>query len=386
MKSKMRSAVAVLMLTLSVSSTGWAEAPNLSGFVETSYNLNFNRPPSQTQRGRSFDFHTNSFIFNAFHLKAVGSIGEDAGYVGELIAGSDARVIKDPFTQVAGAGTAGSGAASNVEYHEAYAWYKCPLMNGVTFTAGKFATLEGIEVIEGPDNYTVSRGFLFGLAEPFTHTGFKANYAFTDQFDLTLGLVNGWDTLTDNNRGKTIIGRVGLNLGDLFNGGISFTYGAEKDNLKTAATAASLAAQDDKRTSLDATFWSKFNDMVTVAWQANYGEEEKASAYTAGLGATWFGFGIQPKITVSDKFWVGARYEYFEDKDGARTAPAVAKPHALQNITIAPAWKIYDPLTFQVEGRYDWSSQSYFEQKDGAVANFNAAQQFTVGAKFDYVF
>ena len=48
-------------------------------------------------------------------------------------------------------------------------------------------TLEGIEVIEGYQNYTVTRGCLFGMAEPFTHTGVKANYAFTKQLDLTVG-------------------------------------------------------------------------------------------------------------------------------------------------------------------------------------------------------
>jgi len=62
----------------------------------------------------------------------------------------------------------------------------------LTFTAGKFVTSEGIEVIEGNQDYTVTRGFLFGLAEPYTTTGVKADYQFTKQLDLMLGVVNGW--------------------------------------------------------------------------------------------------------------------------------------------------------------------------------------------------
>ena len=60
---------------------------------------------------------------------------------------------------------------------------------GVTLKAGKFATLLGYEVIESPSNLNVSRGYLFTLAIPLTHTGGLASYTFTDGFNMTAGVV-----------------------------------------------------------------------------------------------------------------------------------------------------------------------------------------------------
>jgi len=393
MKFSIKSVVVAASLSLTASSMLLADGPKFSGYFEPTYNFNFNRPPSLTQRGRSFDTQTNTFALNAFQLQATGGLGDSCGYVGKLLLGTDANVIKDANGPAAAAGTQGSGSGTDAEIEEGYLWYKAPIGSGLTITAGKFVTFEGIEVIEGKDDYTISRGYLFGLAEPFTHTGIKADYQFIKQVDLAMGVVNGWDSLTDHNRGKTFIGRLGINLGDPFSGGISWTYGAEKNVFATGF--ANQPSQDDKRTSLDATFATTFNKWVTLAYQANYGEEANANAFPEGTNpvnppftsyATWFGFALEPKVTLTDKFWIGGRYEYFEDKDGARTGPAFARTNALQNVTIAPAYKLTDAVTFQTELRYDWGNQPYFEQKDAPAFNANAANQATVSAKFDYVF
>jgi len=389
----MRLAVVAASLALGVSSLSWADAPKFSGYLETSYNYNFNQPNGQINRGRSFDTRANSFNLNAFQLQATGALGDNSGYTAKMLFGTDASAIKNPN----GNATNLTGTTNDeVDIEEAYAWYKAPLGSGLTITAGRFVTFEGIEVIEGKDDYTVSRGLLFGLAEPFTHTGVKADYQFTKQLDLALGVVNGWDQVEDQNSSKTFIGRLGVNLGDPFSGGLSWTYGDEKPYAGSA-----VDVNHDMRTSVDATFSTVFNKTFTLAYQANYGEEANANTYAeshngtvapAGTSyATWFGFGIQPKVTITDKFWIGGRYEYFEDKDGARTGGVAGtlKPTTLQNFTIAPAYKLTDALTVQTELRYDWSNVNYFDQRNsaGAVpAGFASANQATVGAKIDYVF
>ena len=73
----------------------------------------------------------------------------------------------------------------------------------LTVMAGKFVTLQGSEVIWSPSNNNFSRSILFG-AIPFTHTGVRAGYAASDTVTLYGGLNNGWDQLTDQNKGKTI--------------------------------------------------------------------------------------------------------------------------------------------------------------------------------------
>ena len=64
---------------------------------------------------------------------------------------------------------------------------------GSPLKAGKFVTLLGYEVIESPNNLNFSRGYLFTLAIPLTHTGGLASYTFTDWFSMTAGVVLGWD-------------------------------------------------------------------------------------------------------------------------------------------------------------------------------------------------
>ncbi len=54
-------------------------------------------------------------------------------------------------------------------------------------------TLLGYEVIESPNNLNFSRGYLFTFAIPLTHTGGLLSYAFTDWFNMTAGVVLGWD-------------------------------------------------------------------------------------------------------------------------------------------------------------------------------------------------
>jgi len=372
----MRLAVIAASLAL-VTSACWADAPKFSGYLETGYNYNFNNPNSQSNRVRSFDNQSNAFLLNAFQLRADGQVGDNAGYTAKALFGHDATVIN--------AATTGTAGTADVAIEEAYAWYKAPLGSGLTVTAGRFVTLEGIEVIEGNQDYTVSRGLLFGIAEPLTHTGVKANYQFIKQLDLTLGVVNGWDAQTENNTSKTFIGRLGINLGDPFSGGISWTYGDEK--------ATAVDVNHDKRTSIDGTFSTVFNKSLTLAYQVNYGEEANTSIIAARSYDTWFGFGLQPKWTINDKWWMGARYEYFEDKDGGRLAAngigiQKAGTAAIQSISIAPAYNLTSNMVFQTELRYDWSNQALFDQRDsgGIPGGFASANQATVSAKVDYTF
>src|SRR5260370_33205678 len=72
----------------------------------------------------------------------------------------------------------------------------------LTVIAGKFTTLSGTEVIASTGNTNISRSMLFG-AVPFTHTGVRATWALSDTVSLIAGINNGWDQLTDANKGKT---------------------------------------------------------------------------------------------------------------------------------------------------------------------------------------
>ncbi len=84
-----------------------------------------------------------------------------------------------------------------------YLTYTAPIGSGVSFEAGRFVTLLGAEIIPvyNNQNFNESRGLLFNLGEPLTHTGIRASYTFNDYVSATAGLNNGWDDPAANSNG-----------------------------------------------------------------------------------------------------------------------------------------------------------------------------------------
>src|ERR1035437_3163139 len=138
----------------------WYDSVGLSGYLESSYVGNLNAPASRTNAGRVFDVESNSFNLNAFHLQIAKPVSDDGyGFTVKLHTGRDARVIK----------SAGTTGAQDFDVQEAYGTYVPNILGKkLSLIAGKFVTLEGVEVIESPNNQNFSEGLLFGCVEPFT--------------------------------------------------------------------------------------------------------------------------------------------------------------------------------------------------------------------------
>ena len=233
--------------------------------------------------------------------------------------------------------------------------------SGFTFTAGKFATYEGIEVIDGWLNPTITRGYLYYLAEPVTHVGAKLHYT-ADALDVGVGVVNGWDTNNgyfatgDNNPQKTLIWRIGYTTAPFW-AAFSGTYGVEKPGL-----------DKDPRLSLDLTGAAIVNENLTINFQGNMGSEKNAQILDATKTATWVGFGLQPLFKM-DAFQVGARFELFSDKGLARTGSFVNPLDAmgvptntndkvtLWTVAVAPGYTIANALLLRAEFRADGANK-----------------------------
>ncbi|MCI0706244.1 MAG: porin [Ignavibacteriae bacterium] len=309
-----------------------------SGFIDASYNYNLSS--GTTNSLRSYDARANQILLNNIHVVASGSPSEKLSYVAEFDFGTDAAV--HGLLHQTGLGATPVA----VDVQEAYLVYS--FSDQVTFTGGKFVTFQGIELIESPANPTISRGYLFGLAEAFTHVGGFVNIIPSGSFDIKVGVVNGWDLLVDNNPDKTIISRLGFNLGDPLAFGISHSYGVEQVN------------SSDARNSIDLTGVTKSIPGIALNFQVNYGTET-----FSGVDTKWFGFGLQPVIPLSSTIDLGLRAEYFADDQGARTgAPGLAA----YNVTVVPAFK-YDGITFRVEYRFDNANQEVFIKKTGTAKN-----------------
>ena len=302
---------------------------------------------------------SNGFQLHLAHLSVKHQLNEHVFGVIEFDAGSDAAVNHNPngYTDKAGPGTL-------FDVQEAYGVLTD---YGLTFTAGKFATYEGIEVIEGPADPTVTRGLLYWLAEPVTHVGAKLHYT-AGPVDVGVGVVNGWDTTNglfstgDNNNQKTFIWRAAVTPSPAFFAALSGSYGVEKPTDK------------DPRLSVDLTGAAVANDMLTINFQGNIGTEKNSNTVdpTNVKNATWMGLGLQPVLHFGAAS-VGARFEVFEDKGLSRVlaaapnlnVPAGTTPTdkvTLWNLSVAPGYTFDSAFTTRLELRYDGASQPILGQ------------------------
>ena len=310
--------------------------PTVSGFIDGTYNYNFNRPAGGVTPYHTYTAPHQSFLLNAAHVALTGSDGK-LSYAVEIDAGTDAFVntLDDDF-----------------DVQEAWVSYTAD--TGLGFKAGKFVTTMGIEVIESGANPTISRGFLFGLAEPFTHVGALGTYKINDRMDVAAGVINGWDVMVDNNSYKTMMGKFGLTL-EQFALVLSAYTGPEQP-----------LNDDDWRTVFDATGVIKLGT-IDIWVQANIGTEQNAGGGPpADPGdATWTGIGVQPVFRLTEQFSLGARAELFSDNDGARTG----FDQTLFNVSVAPAFALTSHLTLRAEGRVDMSSEDVYVDTDGEASS-----------------
>jgi hypothetical protein len=323
-------------------------APSITGYVDETYNYNFakNSGPAANAYDE-YSPNTKTFDLNTAHLSISGSdSATGVGYDIETDFGTDAA-LNDP-----------NSPSGLFDVQQAFLTYAFGPGRAWGLKAGKYDTYEGIEVTAAGSNPTISRGLLFTLAEPISHTGLELNYT-QGMMDLHLGLVNGWDQVLDVNTTPTGLAKIGLNWGDPLALTISGLVGEEN-----FALAGYPALGDTKgiRTSVDVTGVTHVVKMVDINFQGNYGMQAHASALSAGKTATWYGFGVQPLLHVNSMWELGLRYEFFNDLDGARANFGVKQ--IIQDVSLAPTYTINKYLTARVEYRVDFSNKKVFINTD----------------------
>ena len=326
------------------------------GFLDVSAHYNANNPESQASALRCYDAKADSFYLNTLHAAVSLDFGKGLTAVVEADAGSDASVNKlDP-----------DGVEElNFDVQEAYVAYALP-NSPFGFKAGKFATFMGIEVIESPDNPTITRGFLFGLAECFTHLGFLATWK-EGPFDATLGAVNGWDVVTDTNTGKTAVGKVSFASENRYGVTASFMVGPEQPDDNQSI-----------RRAADVTGFVNLGEDLRVNLQGLWGDDEVGALSRHRV--RWYGFGIQPVGSLTDAFSIGLRAEWFRDVDGARTGHI--DEMEVWNVSLVPALRLTENLTVRAEGRYDWATEDVFEDDEGGPKDCQATLSGEVIVRF----
>src|SRR6185295_10202595 len=249
---------------------------------------------------------------------------------------------------------------------------------------------------------------------------------------VALGLVNGWDNIEDNNRGKTFEWGVFLTPHERFSATFYGTYGAEQSNgnaiFGNAAGGVCVSGTlgcdpSAKRTVVGAIITAKITNSDTLVFEPYYANEGNASGYKPASNARWNGLGAYWIHDFNDQNQPHAwstrlRGEIWEDAGGARscvggvnfnggtnvcatqpgatgfapaasptgvgqfnTATGLGTVQTLWETTFTVQYKPAPQLITRVEGRYDHSDKNVF--LNGTVATNN---QTTLGFQVIYLF
>src|SRR2546427_4998800 len=215
-----------------------ASGISVSGYIDAMYtHSDKNQAAFST---RVFDVENNSFALRQFGLQVAKQPKEGFGGLVNITVGKDAQVIHS-FPELASNGGSGLIAAGPMfDVTQAFLQYSS---GPLTVIAGKFVTLQGSEVIWTPTNVNASHSILFG-AIPFTHTGVRATWALSDTVSLIAGVNNGWDQLTDANRGKTA--ELGVTLTPIKPLSITISDYNGKDSAAVGGAPSTVAAQGSR--------------------------------------------------------------------------------------------------------------------------------------------
>ncbi|WP_435355036.1 porin [Emticicia sp. SJ17W-69] len=340
-----------------------------SGYVDTYFFGNFNSPKSKSNLGasgyeRAFDQKVGQFQVGLAQTKMTYSTDKVDGVI-DLTFGNhgDLGNYGNALGRVLVGGKEATGTALAIK--QAYLTWKAT--DKLSITAGQWGTHIGYEVIDAPVNYNYSLSNLFNNG-PFYHTGIKATVATSAKSSLTFGMVNGIDSKDDNNS----------KLGGILQFYVSPASGW---NLYLNWIGSDEGVGAKSYYSLfDLTTSYQITEKFLLGVNAAYGTQDKLS---------WGGAALYAQASLTDKFGLGIRYEYFDNKSGIRALKNRAGDGtAVNSFTLTGNLIISDNLLFKPEFRLDSYAKSaagmaQFEDKSG---NFTKDSQSTFGGALIFKF
>jgi len=354
---------------------------HMGGYVETQYQNKIGEPQQNGNVGRSLtDKAADTFSMNAAKLwfeKAANPEG-GAGFRIDMMMGSDVQYYFNNLTK-----NNGSTSQTAFAFEQAYVQYIAPLgfwsdskilPHTIDIKAGRMVTLAGNEVIEGPNNWNISRSVSFGYAIPFTHTGVRASYKlFNDYLTVYNGINNGWDVDVDNNSYKTFEN--------------AFSFSPLKDVTWTTATyfgPENNAASGGKRfLATNVLAWSA-TKKLSFAGEFDIGNQPRVDIAMDDNfhTAQWFDYAAYARYQFTEKLAAAYRIEMFDDSNRYRNWTGVGTAGAATDLanTLTLEYKLRENMIARAEYRIDYANAG-----DGNVFG-GKNQQNTLGGQLSYLF
>jgi hypothetical protein len=326
--------------------------------VDAGYEHNFNQSLNNVNVFRAWDENGFQLTQGNLHIERDGTVG----FVTDINVGQVANSISTVTNYSNLVPKVGSQWIDPTQY---YLTYTAPIGSGVSFQAGRFVTLLGAEIIPvyNNQNFNESRGLLFNLGEPLTHTGIRASYTFNDYVSATAGLNNGWDDPAANtNGGPNFEGELTLNNKDK---SVSLVLnGIVGPNVQPST---STPHSNSNLGAIDPIFTWKPSFVPNLTLQTEYLYGSQDGHVINGHSASWQGVAQYLVYDFTPSLESATRGEFFQDKDGARTGFTGVAPN---NPTGQTVWEVTQTFSYKVpsvtgliarlEYRHDNSSENVF--------------------------
>lgn len=355
----------------------WYDRVKLGAFVDAYAGANFARPRpasyATANRFRAYDQH-NGF---ALHW-----IGLDAAVEPDPV-GATASLRFGPSTSIYTGSPDSELGLANVK--QAFvSWKPGGAAGKLKLIAGKFDTIYGAEVADSQLNITYTRSMLNFYAQPFFHTGLRADYALNEQLEVRFIAVNGWNNAVDNNEGKTFGAQVNFKPNDHLLAAIGWLGGPEQpDRVRVTCDAGTaldrttgvcadapgaeasdvtLARGSNNRrfrhildAVVDWTPTDRFRALFNFDWAT---EEVRAPFTTTSERKVWWGADLSAREKLGADSFIGARVSYFHDRDGYLVGSSVDTRVTSGTLTLG-----YMPspnLVMKLEPRFDRANEDVF--------------------------
>jgi hypothetical protein len=314
-----------------------ARTLRVGGFVDAYYAYNGNRPAD----------HANFF-------PGVGTSAKRHNEVSVNLAQVDLTLDPQPvgFRLALGFGTStevvhsfepsGPFVGPEVWKHivQASVQWNTGLGRGLLLEGGVYPCHIGMEAFQTKDNWNYTRSWL-GELSPYYSAGLKLAYPFNDSWSGQLHFLNGWQTIGDNNDGKSLGGQL--------------AYAASKLSVSlNGFVGPELAGNnDDLRLMGDVVVTYKVTPSVALGLSADAATEGRPDGSDVG----WAGVGLYARFAPPEgRTALALRAEYYDDEDGAISGIA----QTLKEVTATLEHRPADHLILKLEGRYDKSSADVF--------------------------
>lgn len=344
-----------------------------TGYIETYYQWNFSHPSNGITNYRAFDNRHNSFTLSNAALGTFFESGPVGGKV-MLQIGSAGSYYYGAEPVVAGARGANASGPDLWKYiQEAYVTYKIAVGRGLELKAGIVASPIGMEAFAVHDHWSWSRSNLFfGL--PYYHTGLRATYELSDRVSAEVAVLNGWNSVVDNNDAKSVETHVTYRVPGKVTAQLLYFGGIERN--------AGVPEGQYWRHHFDAVGEVEATPWLQVAAQADYGFEP-----TRFGTASWYAGAVSARAKAADWLFLVARGDRFYEQlatDGSGHASTPIFWNGVEwvsSFTATADFRPHDNISIRLEIRHDQADGLLYFTGDTIAGDGSAKAPYLPNAR-----